>query len=97
MFTLYSIPVSAPDRSRKKVALGLEYPGTTHNFIKNELAKWMKLPRKPLSLTLRVLGDKHKNKQTRTYSLSLVDMYDKDHMIQAIGFDSLMWRAHPRS
>ena len=60
MFTLYSIPVSAPDKSRKKLPLVLEDPGTTHNFVKNELAKWMKLPSKPSSLTVRVLGDNHK-------------------------------------
>ena len=89
MFTLYSIPVSAPDRSSKKLALVLEDPGATHNFITNKLAKWMKLPSKPTCLTKRVLGDKHKNEQTRIYSLSLADMYGKEHMIQAIGLDSL--------
>ena len=42
-----------------------------------------------MCLTLMVLGDKHKNKQKRIYSLSLADLYGKEHMIQAIGLDSL--------
>ena len=44
MFTLYSIPVSAAVRSRKKLALVLEDPRATDNLITNKLAKGMKAP-----------------------------------------------------
>ena len=42
-----------------------------------------------MCLTLMVLGEKHKNKQKRIYSLSLADLCGKEHMIQALGLDSL--------
>ena len=64
MFALYSIPVSAQARGRRRDALVLKDLGATDNFITHDLARVKRLPSSLTSLTLRVLEDQKSNRHT---------------------------------
>ena len=67
----------------------LEDPGATNNFMTHKLAKKLWLPSKPLSLSIRVLEDRHRHKQTRVSMISQTYMQGRRHHIQAICMNSL--------
>ena len=68
----------------------MEDPASTHNFITHGFAKVLKMPSKPALLSLEVFQGTVEAEPTRTYLMSLTDMYGRDHLVQAIGIGSLM-------
>lgn len=83
------MPVSAPEGGKARSGFVLEDLGSTNNFVTRKLAEELGLPSEPLSLTIRVLEDQHRHKQTKVYRLSLKHMLGIRHDIQAIGMNSL--------
>ena len=49
----------------------------------HRIAEELGLPRKPLYLSIRVLEERHRHKQTKIYRMSLTDMQGRKHNIQA--------------
>ena len=90
MFTLYTIPNGSPGGKETKPGLLMEDLGSTDIFITHKFAKQLGLPSEPASLSIKVLEARARAKRTRIYRLSLEDMREGKHIIQAISMDSLM-------
>ena len=79
----------APIDRTERYALAKEDPGATDNFIIHVLAQGMNLPRKTLSLKLKVMGGRQIIQDTREYSLNLRHMYGARHNMKAVGIEPI--------